>query len=77
MSEFTPVSTKADLDTLDEAEMVAGYCAGLDGWLEPGSDKSRSFWHGWRNGRVDRGLAAPDVHQQRLVHEMYPSKAGH
>jgi len=41
MSEFRPVETKADLDTLDDAEIVAGYFAGRGGDSEPGSDKSQ------------------------------------
>jgi ribosome modulation factor len=40
---------------LDEEECLAGYRAGLNGEPEPGSDKSRSFLHGWRNGMVDKG----------------------
>lgn len=70
MSEFKPVESKSDLDRLDDDEIVAGYLSGHRGEDEPGSDKSRSFWHGWRNGRTDRGLAPLDVHQQRLCHEV-------
>lgn len=40
---------------LDEDECLAGYRSGLQGEPEPGSDKSRSFLHGWRNGMVDKG----------------------
>jgi len=40
---------------LDDDDCLAGYRAGLDGEPEPGSDKSRSFLHGWRNGMVDKG----------------------
>ena len=69
MSEFRPVETVADLNSLDSDEIVAGY---LYGWTcsdEPGGDKSRCFWHGWRNAQTDKGRASPDVHQQRLAHE--------
>lgn len=72
MSEFTPVETVDDLNSLDDDEIVAGYRSGFRGEPEPGSDKSRAFWHGWRNGRVDIGLAQPDVHQALLVRSMYP-----
>lgn len=53
MSEFAPVSTLADLELLDSDEIVEGYRAGLSGDSEPGSDKSRAYWHGWRNGMAD------------------------
>ena len=53
MSEYQPLSSVRDLDVLDEADCVAGYLAGLDDAPEPGSDKSKSYWHGWRNGMMD------------------------
>lgn len=70
MSEFAPVETKADLDCLDDDEILAGYMAGLGNCKEPGSDKSRSYWHGWRNAQTDRGLAPFDEFQQRLVRDV-------
>lgn len=73
MSEFIPVETAEDLNGLDEDEIVAGYRSGFHGEPEPGSDKSRAFWHGWRNGRVDIGLAKPDIHQDRLIRSLYPN----
>lgn len=72
MSEFNPVRTKADLETLDDDEIVAGYMSGLKLEPAPGSDKSRSFWHGWRNGISDR-TGKSDEAQWALVREMYPS----
>lgn len=70
MSEFAPVSTMADLDLLDQDEIVAGYLAGLSDPTEPGSDKSRSYWHGWRNAQSDRYRVPPDIHQQQLAAEI-------
>ena len=69
MSEFAPVETLADLDTLDGDEILEGYLFAINNpdSPEPGSDRSRSFWHGWRNGKTDKGRAELDVHQQRLV----------
>lgn len=70
MSEYMPVETKTDLDCLDDDEIVQGY---RDGWTcdrEPGSDKSRSYWHGWRNAQTDKGRAPVDIAQQRLVREI-------
>ena len=69
MSEFKPVETVADLNHLDEAEMVSGYWSGYAGDPEPGSDKSRSFWHGWRNGRVDGKHQQKDASQAKLARE--------
>jgi hypothetical protein len=70
MSEYAPVRTKDELSQLDEAEMLAGYYAGFSGDPEPGSDRSRSFWHGWRNGRVDGGHDQIDCHQVKLAREV-------
>lgn len=70
MSEFAPVRTKTDLEQLDETEMVSGYLAGYSGVPTPGSDRSRSFWHGWRNGRVDGGHDQIDCHQVALAREV-------
>lgn len=67
MSEFVPVSTLADLDTLDDAEVVAGYRDGLANEPEPGNSRSRSYWHGWRNGMADRGLREIDEAQRELA----------
>jgi len=66
MSEFTPVETIPDYLTLDEQEVVAGYCAGFRGDPEPGNQYSRSYWHGHKNGAVDAGHRAFDQHQARL-----------
>lgn len=70
MSEYAPVRSKADLELLDEVEMVAGYRSGYEGEAEPRSDRSRSFWHGWRNGRVDGGHDVIDCHQVALAREV-------
>ena len=72
MSEYQPVRTMAELDLLDDDEIVEGYRAGLHapfGTPEPGSDKSRSYWHGWRNARVDSGFAVSDGAQRQLSRE--------
>jgi hypothetical protein len=61
MSEFALVETVADFRQLDDGEILEGYFDGFHGGAAPGSGRSRSFWHGWRNGRVDAGLAEPDA----------------
>ena len=62
MSEFQSAATIEDLSSLDEAEMLEGYQAGYKGEAEPGNDRSRSYYHGWRNGMVDskRLVATPE-----------------
>lgn len=70
MSEYAPVRTKAELDLLDDADMAAGYLHGFNGGAEPGSNQSRSFWHGWRNGQVDGKHAVIDDDQMRLAREI-------
>lgn len=67
MSEFAPVSTLADLDTLDEAEILEGYRDGLANEPEPGGNRSRAYWHGWRNGMADRGIRQIDDAQRELA----------
>lgn len=76
MSEYAPVRTKAELELLDEAEMLAGYQSGYSGDAEPGSNRSRSFWHGWRNGRVDGKHDEIDCHQIALAREVVGSYRG-
>jgi hypothetical protein len=69
MAEFVPVMTVADFRQLDDGEVLEGYFDGFHGSPAPGSDRSRSFWHGWRNGRADAGLAEPDLAQLALEQE--------
>jgi hypothetical protein len=69
MAEFASVRTVADFRRLDDGEILEGYLNGFHGSSEPGSDHSRAFWHGWRNGRVDAGLAEPDCAQLSLDQE--------
>lgn len=70
MSEFQPVATLSDLEKLDADEMLDGYRSGLAEEPQPGSDKSKSFWHGWRNGMMDRGKLPHDDAANALVREM-------
>ncbi len=70
MTEFAPVRTFADLQTLDGDEVVDGYRDGFRGEPEPGNNRTRSYWHGWRNGAVDRGDRELDEHQRALVEDM-------
>jgi hypothetical protein len=52
-STFEPVRSIEDLDALDIAEILEGYWEGRDGEPEPGANRGRATWHGWRNGMID------------------------
>lgn len=81
MSEFPVVTCLSELELLNSNEIVEGYLAGFKGDPEPGSDKSKSYWHGWRNGHVDGGhgpidhaqceLAREFVHRQKVKMEFH------
>lgn len=69
---FEPVRTKADLDTLDRAQIVEGYLAAERGDPEPGPNRGRAYWHGWRNRMMDLGEIPIDDAARRLIHEIAP-----
>ena len=65
----TPVTTLAELDALDDDEIVAGYRSAERGDPEPGTNHSRGFHHGWRTRMMDLGeMPIPEDHRQ-LVRE--------
>ncbi len=61
MAEFNPVQTVEDFRTLDDGDVLEGYMDGFDGETEPGNTRSRSYWHGWRNGMVDSARCLADL----------------
>ena len=63
-----PVTTLEELNSLDDKEVIEGYFDGFEDW-PCGDNRSRAYWHGWRNGRVDGGHAQPDHAQQLLAFE--------
>lgn len=64
MTPFAPVLTLDDLDSLNEAEMNEGYRSAERGDPEPGENRGRSFWHGWRTRMMDlRAIDIPDHHR--------------
>lgn len=77
MSYYAPLSTAAEADLLDMDDCVEGYKCGLRADPEPGSDKSRSYWHGWRNGMMDRGLIPIDDAARSLVREIVRKQRAH
>jgi len=61
---FEPIRTLADLDSLSEADMIEGYASAERGDPEPGENRGRAFWHGWRCRMFDYGvLEAEDFHR--------------
>jgi hypothetical protein len=67
MSCFAPVATLDDLDSLDEAEMVEGYLSTRLDDPEPGENRGRAFWHGWRTRMMDYGEIEIDATHRKLV----------
>lgn len=71
-----PVRTAEDLDALDLGEIVEGYLAGRAGDPEPGHNRGRAFWHGWRNGAMDSGRLEIDDAARALVRAVAPRGTG-
>jgi hypothetical protein len=66
---FDPVRTLAELDTLDDDEILAGYREWHPGDPEPGPNRSKAYWHGWRNAAIDRREIDGDAASAQLAHE--------
>lgn len=64
---FEPVSTLDELDSLNEADMVEGYSSAQRGDPEPGENRGKSFWHGWRNRMMDYGEIPHDEAARKLA----------
>lgn len=64
---FAPVVTLDDLDALDDAEIIDGYASAERGDPEPGENRGRAFWHGWRCRMFDYGELKPDEGHRHLV----------
>lgn len=58
------------LDGLDDTEVVEGYFDGRNDEPEPGNNRSFSYWHGWRKGRVDGHHAETDQAQVELAKDV-------
>jgi hypothetical protein len=74
--ERAPVTTFAELKTLDGDEIAEGYRDGMAGDPEPGGNRSKSYWHGWRNGRVDGKHAQPDAAMIELIPNVWLCNGG-
>jgi hypothetical protein len=66
--EYKPVLTSKDLASLDDDQVLDGYLSVIRGnYATPGSDKTRSYWHGWRNGMADKGKIPVDQSVRQLA----------
>lgn len=66
---FPPVTTFDDLDGLDHDTVVEGYRDAKRGDPEPGPNRGRSYWHGWRMRMIDYGELPTDDGHRNLVRE--------
>ena len=64
---FVPITTLDDLDTLDERDIIEGYGSAERGDPEPGENRGRAFWHGWRSRMYDYGILKADAGHRQLV----------
>jgi hypothetical protein len=71
---FKPVSTLEDLATLDAFDILDGYRSAERGDPEPGENRGRAFWHGWRNRMIDNGELPSDEASRALAHAYLESR---
>ncbi|WP_205668218.1 hypothetical protein [Bradyrhizobium manausense] len=64
---FKPVVTLADLDSLNQDLVAEAYISAKRGDPEPGSNRGRAYWHGWRCRMMDLGEISIDDGHRRLV----------
>jgi hypothetical protein len=77
MSEpFAPATTLADLDSLSESDMIEGYASAQRGDPEPGPNRGRAFWHGWRCRMMDYGEIKIDAGHHKLVGDWLERQRG-
>jgi hypothetical protein len=69
---FEPVRTIAELEKLDADEIVAGYLEYGPDDPEPGPNRGRAYWHGWRNAAIDHGRIPKDDASAQLAREVAP-----
>ncbi len=72
-----PFVSLMDLARLDNIEQAEGYRDGAGG-LPCGDNRSRSYWHGWRQGARDAGHRAKngDFWDSMLTSAVVPNGAG-
>jgi hypothetical protein len=68
--ERSPVTTVAELETLDGAEILEGFMDGYRGEPAPGDNRSKAYWHGYSNAMRDRASGPPDPAGIALARDM-------
>jgi hypothetical protein len=66
---FRKVRSLEELAELDQAEIVEGHLSAERGDPEPGLNRGRAFWHGWRTRMMDLGEIEIDAEHRQLVHQ--------
>jgi len=66
---FAPVTTFDDLDGLDHDQVCEGYLSAQRGDPEPGENRGRSYWHGWRCRMMDYGEIPIEDGHRNLTRE--------
>lgn len=67
---FAPPKTVAELDSMDAEAIVEGYRSAERGDPEPGPNRGRDFWYGWRNRMMDLGVIPIDSAHMALCSEI-------
>jgi hypothetical protein len=73
VSGFQPVATVTELNSLDETDMIAGHLSAERGDPEPGPNRGKAFWHGWRTRMMDLHEIPIDEKHRKLVKEWIAS----
>jgi hypothetical protein len=66
---FAPVADMWELDSLDHDLVVEGYASTERGDPEPGPNRGKSYWHGWRCRMMDYGILPIDEAHRNLTRE--------
>lgn len=59
-----------DMAEINDDECLSGYRAGLGFIGVDYTQKSASYWHGYRNGQSDRGLEPASPQSQAFARQM-------
>lgn len=68
MSEY--IDPIEEISQINDDECLAGYRAGLGFTAVDYTQKSASYWHGYRNGQADRGYEPPSPQSQKFARQI-------
>lgn len=66
---YKAITTKEQVDTLDQDLLVKGYLAGLHS-APNYTQKDQAYWHGYLNGQVDAGKLPASLEQHELARDI-------